>query len=142
MLEIKIDAAVATITVNRPERRNAISADLARQLNAELIAMGQGSQINAVVLSGALPGFCAGSDLKELAGKSVAEMKDIELAKGALMSTIYVAAPPLVAAVECFALGGGFALAAACDFVVTASDARWHMPEAQNGWIPPWGLDV
>jgi len=142
MLEIRIDSAVATITINRPERRNALSADLAKKLDAELVAMGSGSQINAVVLAGALPGFCAGSDLKELAGKTVAEMREIELAKGELLSTIYSKAPPVIAAVEGFALGGGFALAAACDFVVTSSEARWHMPEAQNGWIPPWGLDV
>jgi enoyl-CoA hydratase/carnithine racemase len=68
-------------------------------------------------------------------------MRLIELAKGALVADIMSIAPPVIAAVEGFALGGGFALAAACDFVVTGADAKWHMPEAQNGWIPPWGLE-
>lgn len=45
-----------------------------------------------------------------------------------------------VAAIEGYALGGGFILAASCDIVVTTSDARWHLPEVANGWLPPWGL--
>jgi enoyl-CoA hydratase/carnithine racemase len=47
---------------------------------------------------------------------------------------------PVVAAVEGFALGGGFLLAVSCDMVVTATDARWHLPEVELGWVPPWGL--
>jgi enoyl-CoA hydratase/carnithine racemase len=142
MLNIEIAGRVATLTISRPERRNAINSALAAQLNQELQELALRGDISAVVLTGQVPGFCAGSDLKELAGKSVEEMKQIELAKGALIATIVNVAPPVVAAVEGFALGGGFVLAAACDFVVTSADARWHMPEAENGWIPPWGVDA
>jgi enoyl-CoA hydratase/carnithine racemase len=142
MLNIEIEGRIATLTIRRPERRNAISTELAQQLDEQLRELGARGDISAVVLTGEMPGFCAGSDLKELAGKNLDQMKEIEMAKGALISTIVNVAPPVIAAVEGFALGGGFVLAAACDFVVTSADARWHMPEAANGWIPPWGLDA
>jgi enoyl-CoA hydratase/carnithine racemase len=93
-----------------------------------------------VVLTGASPAFCAGSDLKELAGLSIAEMCRHESETAAFARAIGYRAKPVIAAVEGYALGGGFILAASCDIVVSASNARWHLPEAPNGWLPPWGL--
>jgi enoyl-CoA hydratase/carnithine racemase len=55
---------------------------------------------------------------------------------------IALLAKPMVAAVEGFALGGGFVLAASCDVVVTARSTRWNLPEVEIGWIPPWGLET
>jgi enoyl-CoA hydratase/carnithine racemase len=142
MLKVDITERIATLTISRPERRNAMTSELALNLSRYLEEFSHMGDICAVILTGEQPGFCAGSDLKELAGKSVEEMKNIELAKGELIGKMVASAPPLIAAVEGFALGGGFVLAAACDYVVSAANTRWHMPEAQNGWIPPWGIDV
>jgi enoyl-CoA hydratase/carnithine racemase len=94
----------------------------------------------AVIVTGAPPAFCSGSDLKELAGLSPEQMAAHERETGAVAASIARADVPVVAAVEGYALGGGMILAASCDLVVTAVDARWTLPEVQNGWLPPWGL--
>jgi enoyl-CoA hydratase/carnithine racemase len=59
---------------------------------------------------------------------------------GAMARQIGLIDKPVIAAVEGFAIGGGFILAASCDVVVTASSARWHLPEVPIGWLTPWGL--
>jgi enoyl-CoA hydratase/carnithine racemase len=109
-------------------------------LGAALAAAERNDAVRAVVLTGAPPAFCAGSDLKELAGLSIAEMCRHESETAAFARAIGYRAKPVIAAVEGYALGGGFILAASCDIVVSASNARWHLPEAPNGWLPPWGL--
>jgi enoyl-CoA hydratase/carnithine racemase len=111
-----------------------------QDLGAALAAAERNDAVRAVVLTGAPPAFCAGSDLKELAGLSIAEMCRHESETAAFARAIGYRAKPVIAAVEGYALGGGFILAASCDIVVSASNARWHLPEAPNGWLPPWGL--
>lgn len=71
---------------------------------------------------------------------SLAEMRGHESMTAALARAISMLSTPVVCAVSGFSLGGGFALAAACDLVVTTATCRWHMPEVKIGWIPPWGL--
>ncbi|GBD49820.1 enoyl-CoA hydratase/isomerase family protein [Methylopila sp. Yamaguchi] len=134
------DGAVAVLTLNRPERRNALGVNSMRALRAALHTADQDADVRAIVLTGAPPAFCAGSDLKELGGLSVPDMCAHEAATAAVAREIGMLSKPVVAAVEGFALGGGFILAASCDAVVTASNARWHLPEVANGWTPPWGL--
>ena len=97
-------------------------------------------EVRAVVLTGSPPGFCAGSDLTELAGLPVAERIRHEARAGYLARTLQQLSIPVVAAVEGFALGGGFLLATSCDIVVSADQARWQLPEVGLGWVPPWGL--
>lgn len=135
-----VDGPVVTLTLNRPERRNALGTDGMRALRAALRAAGSDSTVRAVVLTGAPPAFCAGSDLKELGGFSVFDMCAHEAETAVVAREIAFLSKPVVAAVEGFALGGGFILATSCDVVVTATDVRWHLPEAPNGWTPPWGL--
>lgn len=67
-------------------------------------------------------------------------MRRHEADTAAIARRIGVLGKPVIAAVEGFALGGGFILAASCDVVVTAENTRWHLPEVPNGWLPPWGL--
>jgi len=123
MLVKKRDDKVVILTIDRPQRRNALGTELVLSLRAALSELDADPEVHAIVLTGSAPGFCAGSDLKELATMNLQEM-----------------CKPVVCAVSGFSLGGGFALAAACDLVVTSEACRWHMPEVQIGWIPPWGL--
>src|SRR5690606_23992258 len=68
------------------------------------------------------------------------QMRVHEAATAALARAIALTDRPVLAAVEGYALGGGCILAASCDLVIAARNARWHLPEVSNGWLPPWGL--
>lgn len=128
------------LRLNRPAVRNALDSALVHRLSALLAELEQDPAVRAVVLTGAPPGFCAGSDLTELAALPVAERVQHEAAAGALARELQRLSLPVVAAVEGFALGGGFLLATSCDVVVSAAQARWQLPEVGLGWVPPWGL--
>ena len=134
------DSTVAVLCLNRPAVRNALSAALVHRLLTLLLQLDDDPGVRAVVLTGSAPGFCAGSDLTELAGLAGSEMVRHEVRAGYLARTLQRLSTPVVAAVEGFALGGGFLLATSCDVVVSASQARWQLPEVGLGWVPPWGL--
>lgn len=134
--------ACRVITLNRPQRRNALGTATMTQLSAAMADAVADPAIRAVVLAGAPPAFCAGSDLKELAGLSPAAMAEHEAATAMVARSIAQLDLPVIAAVEGYALGGGAILALSCDLVVSASDARWALPEVPNGWLPPWGLEA
>lgn len=141
-IRIDHDGPVATITLNRPARRNALgSAGTAALMRAfEQLADDPGCR--AVVLTGAPPAFCSGSDLKELGGLDVPAMCAHEAETARLARRIAMLPIPVVAAVEGYALGGGMILAISCDVVVSARSVRWSLPEVPNGWLPPWGLQA
>ncbi len=140
MIKLELQGPVAVVTINRPQRRNALGSELMAQLGSALASAERDNNVRSIVLTGTSPAFCAGSDLKELAGLSIAEMCHHESVTAAFARAMGYRAKPVIAAVEGYALGGGFILAASCDIVVSASNARWHLPEAPNGWLPPWGL--
>jgi enoyl-CoA hydratase/carnithine racemase len=140
MIKLELQGPIAVVTIDRPQRRNALGSELMAQLGSALASAERDNNVRSIVLTGTSPAFCAGSDLKELAGLSIAEMCHHESVTAAFARAIGYRAKPVVAAVEGYALGGGFILAASCDIVVSASNARWHLPEAPNGWLPPWGL--
>ena len=134
------EGAVAVVTMDRPRRRNALGTRGVRALVAALDELAGDGATRAVLLRGSPPAFCAGSDLKELGPLSVEGMCAHERETAAAVRRIGQTPLPVVAAVEGYALGGGCALALACDVVVTGRGARWAMPEVANGWLPPWGL--
>ncbi|WP_417812483.1 enoyl-CoA hydratase/isomerase family protein [Thalassospira alkalitolerans] len=140
--QILIDRAdgYAVVTMNKPERRNALGTDSMAALLAALTDLSRDPKCRAVVLTGAAPAFCAGSDLKELGGLSIEDMRDHEAQTARIARQIGLLPMPVIAAVEGYALGGGFILATSCDIVVSGKGAKWNMPEVRNGWIPPWGL--
>jgi enoyl-CoA hydratase/carnithine racemase len=134
------DGSVAHVVLDRPRARNALSSDLVADLEQALRAVDADGSTRAVVLSGTSPGFCAGSDLKELADMTPDDMSIHEAETGRVVRLLQEIDIPVVAAVEGFAIGGGFLLATGCDVVVSADDARWHLPEVPLGWVPPWGV--
>lgn len=140
MLIVHSRDSVSVITLDRPQRRNALGTEMRDALRHALVAADRDPSVRSIVLLGTPPAFCAGSDLKELAGLSITEMCDHEADMAEAARVITEISKPVIAAVEGYALGGGFILAATCDVVVTARDARWHLPEVPNGWLPPWGL--
>ncbi|MEU3644456.1 crotonase/enoyl-CoA hydratase family protein [Lentzea sp. NPDC034063] len=123
------------ITIDRPEARNAVNAAVATQLAAALDELEATPELRVGVLTGAGGSFSAGMDLKAaLKGESpvvgdrgLGGLTEAELTK------------PLIAAVEGFALGGGFELALGCDLIVAAQDARFGLPEVKRGLIAAAG---
>jgi enoyl-CoA hydratase/carnithine racemase len=142
MIKLDKNDRVATITLNRPERRNALGTAMIEELDRLLAELDADPTVGAVVLTGAAPSFCAGSDLKELGKMNLAEMAHHEAVTAAVARGIALMDTPVIAAVEGFAFGGGFILACSCDLVVTGAEARWNLAEVPNGWLPPWGLQA
>ncbi|WP_458316556.1 crotonase/enoyl-CoA hydratase family protein [Mycolicibacterium brisbanense] len=122
---------VLTITINRPAQRNAISYDVAVELGAALDRLDDDPAVAVGVLTGAGGTFSAGMDLKAFAGGQTPVLPNRGL--GGL--TRAVVRKPLIAAVEGWALGGGFELALACDLIVAAEDAMFGFPEVKRGLI-------
>lgn len=142
MVKLEMAGAVAIVTLDRAARRNALGTESMRALSAALRAADTNEAVRAIVLAGAAPAFCSGSDLKELGGLSIPQMCDHEAETAAVARSIGFLSKPVVAAVEGYALGGGFILAVSCDVVVSAENARWHLAEVTNGWLPVWGLQA
>ena len=141
-MQIENIGNVRQLVLDRPQRRNALGEALMQELEHELDRADRDTSVHAIVLCGAPPAFCAGSDLKELGQLSIEGMCEHELETARVARRIAGLSKPVIAAVEGFALGGGFILAVSCDVVVTAANTRWHLPEVPNGWLPPWGLQA
>lgn len=137
-----VSGNILLLTIDRPRRRNALAEDIVHALRRELKAADASGTLRAVVIAGASPGFCAGSDLKELAVMDLEQMGEHEAQTAAICREIAFMSKPVIAAVDGFALGGGLFFAICCDLVVSAANCRWHLPEVLNGWIPPWGLEM
>lgn len=133
---------VRLLTLNRPERKNALSPDLVTALTTALGDAERDSSVRVVVLTGAGDGgpkaaFCAGGDLGGgLAGDGFFEQHKERGAFADLLLTQRRMSKPLVAAVNGMALGGGFGLVLGCDLAVAADDADLGTPEVKRGLFP------
>lgn len=137
-----LNPSVRYVRLNRPAARNAMSADLVQRCIEWFGRAGYDSSIDAVVVCGMGNGFCAGSDLGGLAAMDDAARSAFEEVSGRLARMISAFPRPVIAAVHGFAIGGGLTLAAACDVVITAPDAKWSLPEVPIGLFPAWGLEA
>jgi enoyl-CoA hydratase len=138
MAEVRIDVTghVAIVTLNRPGRRNAISARLLAALREALADLDARPDVRAIVLTGADPAFCAGLDLTEL-GQAGGPLANV--AAGPVIPEL---ATPLIGAVNGPAVTGGLELALACDFLIASERARFADTHARIGVLPGWGLTV
>lgn len=129
-------AGVAHVQFNRPEARNAINDITAQQLAETFAAVEADSNIRVVLLSGAGQGFSAGLDLR-----AFVEHGELGEVPGRGFAGIVKQPPvkPIIAAVEGFALAGGFEIALACDMIVAARDARMGLPEVKRGLVADGG---
>lgn len=134
------DTSVLVITLDRPDRRNAMSVAMVQAL-LDLLQSPEGRGAGALVLTGSGSGYCAGSDLVGLSVMTADERTAFEDDCG-LLSRLMVAHPrPILSAVHGYAIGGGLTLAAASDFIITTADAKWSLPEVPIGLFPAWGLE-
>lgn len=133
ILLIDTDERVRTLTLNRPESRNALSTALRDRFFGALADAEDDDAVDVVILTGADPVFCAGLDLKELGGQSM--LPDIS-PRWPPMSK------PVIGAVNGAAVTGGLELALYCDILIASENARFADTHARVGLLPTWGLSV
>jgi methylglutaconyl-CoA hydratase len=135
----EVDGAVARVTLNRPEKRNALNDALVSGLKHTLRKANDDASVRVVVIAGAGNDFCSGADLSSLqkiADGSVAENVDDARSLMDLFVLIRQIQIPVVAAVRGRALAGGCGLATACDIVLASANARFGYPEVKIGFVP------
>lgn len=134
---VENDGGVATVTLNRPEKLNALSAALRRTIADTFFALGEDDTVEVVILTGAGRAFTVGLDLRELGG---------EISAGAAVSgqevseALITLGKPIIGAVNGFAITGGFELALMCDFLIASTNAQFADTHARVGVVPGWGL--
>jgi methylglutaconyl-CoA hydratase len=138
-LGIAVEGGILTLTLDRPERRNALSAALIEALHLGLERADLDADVRVVVLRGAGKDFCAGADLDELLASAdlpPAENEASALRLGALFGRMRRLPKPTVAVVQGRALAGGAGLVTACDLAVAGAGAQLGYPEIQRGFVP------
>lgn len=131
--------SILTITLNRPEKRNALNDALINDLKNALREADNDKSLNAVIIKGAGKDFCSGADLsalQKIAESDVLENHDDADNLRELFSVIRLVKVPVIAAVHGRALAGGCGLATACDLVLAADTARFGYPEVKIGFVP------
>jgi enoyl-CoA hydratase len=137
-----VDGPVATVTLNRPEARNALSAELTRAIQDAVRELDGRDDIAAIILTGADPAFCAGVDLKQLAsGERPARVVGLEK-EPPFFGPLPAHDTPVIGAVNGPAVTGGLELVLACDFVIASERAKFADTHARVGVMPGWGLTV
>lgn len=137
-LQVTVSNGVATLTLNRPHTRNALSQELMTQLKEQLNILEQDACVRCLILTGAPPSFCAGADVAELAqytdAQTVARRDPL-----AVWQALANVRKPIVAAVFGHCLGGGLEIALMCDFIICAQDTLFGQPEVKLGLMPGGG---
>jgi methylglutaconyl-CoA hydratase len=131
--------SLARITLNRPEKRNALNDELISALKQALRRANDDDQVRAVVISGAGSDFCSGADLAALQKISTASVAENLADARSLMDVFTIIRSlrqPVIAAVQGRALAGGCGLASACDIVLAARSSRFGYPEVKIGFVP------
>jgi enoyl-CoA hydratase len=140
VLQIRREDAVVTLTLNRPDKLNALNAELVGALKEAFDRLAKDPSVGVAILTGAgEKAFAAGADIAAMAKMSVAEAQgfsDMGHAVGHAMETAHF---PVIGAVNGFALGGGCELALACDFLYASDRAKFGQPEVKLGVIPGFG---
>src|SRR3989442_7045104 len=134
-----VDRSIARVTLNRPEKRNALNDELIGALKEALRRADHDESVNVVVLSGAGDDFCSGADLEALqkiSSATVAENLEDTRSLMELFLLIREVRVPVISAVQGRALAGGCGLALACDLVLASRTARVGFPEGEIGFVP------
>ena len=138
-IEVKIREGVARVTLTRPDRRNAIDAQMAVELREAVESLSRDSSLRAVVLAGAGPAFCAGADLRWMNPPS--PVTEAQAGQDAdLLSRLFQAMDecpcPLIGSIHGSVFGGGVGMAAVCDVAVAAEDTVFALSETRLGLVP------
>lgn len=129
-----LERGIVSVTLNRPDRRNALSINLLQQLCETILQLESETSNRVVILRGAGPVFSAGLDLKEAADSSLVERSAAAVSRA--LNLLRSSSLITIAAVQGGAFAGGAGLMAACDIVIASTDAKIGFPEARRGLLP------
>lgn len=131
---------IYTVTINRPDKLNALNKDVFTDLNKALDEIESNSAIRSVIITGAGPkAFVAGADISEFSGLNKEQAMSLAKRGQDTFARIENSSKPIVAAVNGFALGGGCELAMSCHFRIASENAKFGQPEVNLGLIPGYG---
>jgi len=132
-LLVRREGAAARITLNRPEKRNALSLEVMEELIGALREVSSDPATRAIVIEGAGPAFSAGHDLSEMVGRDEAFFRELFGVCTVMMETIHDVPQPVIAKVDGIATAAGCQLVAACDLAVASAEARFATPGVKIG---------
>ncbi len=138
-LLIEISDRIATVTINRPDKLNALNDALMGEIGAVIEALGVDPNVGAIIITGAGRAFVAGADISRLAAAQTGELERFARRGQDVFRRIEVSSKPVIAAVNGFALGGGCELALACHIRIASTQAKFGLPEVKLGLIPGYG---
>jgi enoyl-CoA hydratase len=134
-----VEDGVATLTFNRPDRLNALNAEMFREISAVFDHVKENPEVRALILTGQGRAFIAGADIKELSASDALKAREISAIGQEVAAKVEQLLVPVVAAVNGFALGGGLEMAMACDIIYASEEAKFGQPEINLGLIPGFG---
>lgn len=139
-IHTSIENEIITITINRPDKLNALNQQVMTDLNSVIEDVYNNPEIKSAIITGAgTKAFVAGADISEFAGASVEEGKALAIKGQTIFFKIENCPKPIIACVNGFALGGGCELAMSCHFRIAATNAQFGQPEVNLGLIPGYG---
>jgi len=135
-----VEEGICTITINRPEKLNALNIETIAELGAAFAEAEASKEVHGIILTGSGPkAFVAGADIAEFSNFSVEEAKEMAEKGHDIFNQIENCSKPVIAAVNGFALGGGCELSMSCHMRVAATNAKFGQPEVNLGIIPGYG---
>lgn len=138
-ISVETTGRVAIVTVNRPDKLNALSTETIEELATAFARLQADTAVGGIVLTGAGRAFVAGADIGELAQQTPAEAHRRALRGQQVFRSIETSPKPVLAAVNGFALGGGCELALACHMRIASEEAKFGQPEVKLGLLPGYG---
>ncbi|MBI5601442.1 MAG: enoyl-CoA hydratase/isomerase family protein [Gemmatimonadetes bacterium] len=138
-LTVEVVDRIATVTITRPDKLNALNARVLAELDGVFTALATDRLVGAVIVTGAGRSFVAGADIAEIAANDAAGLERLSAQGQAIFNRIERLPKPVIAAVNGFALGGGCELALACHIRVASEHAKFGLPEVKLGLIPGYG---
>lgn len=139
-LLVQVDGPIATITLNRPTKRNAVNRQMTADWETVNAWLAGHPQLRVAIVQGAGEGFCAGDDVPEVGTLTLDDARALSLQQARMYLAWERLPQVFIAAVQGDALGGGCVAAYSCDFRIASHDARFGMPEIRLGWPPGYGV--
>ena len=134
------EGAIATVQLNRPQKKNSLNSELRREMEEALGVIERDTSLKVVIVTGGEEIFCAGADIGEIKEATTAEANYKHAREFQLLFDQIESLPqPVIAAVSGYALGGGCELALSCDFRIASEGARFGLPEIKIGAFPGGG---